>query len=124
MRRFLIIVMMFLLPFQSVWSVAATLCAHEGPDAAHFGHHEHRHHAAGASNTAQSDDSAAHGDSDQPGSYHPDCGVCHGVGAAVSSVSAEAGKSWIDREFTGSYSAYLAEPPVEAFLRPPLSLVS
>ena len=118
MRRLLVIAMMLLLPFQSTWAVAASVCAHETGKVSHFGHHEHQHQTA---------DAAAPGDHDagaQPGSYHADCGVCHGVGTAVSSADAQASCAWTDREFAATYSAHLPDPPVEAFLRPPLSLVS
>lgn len=118
MRRLLVIAMMLLLPFQSTWAVAASVCAHETGKASHFGHHEHQHQAAGA---------AAHGDGGdgaQTGGYHADCGVCHGVGTAVFGADAGASDSWTDREFTMFYRAHLADPPVEAFLRPPLLHVS
>lgn len=47
MRRWLIIVLLTLLPLQSSWAAAAAYCAHEqGVAGQHFGHHEHRHHGA------------------------------------------------------------------------------
>jgi hypothetical protein len=61
MRRYLLVFLMLLLPLQSVWSAAATICAHEQTQAGerHFGHHEAHHptdnttddaNASGASN--------------------------------------------------------------------------
>lgn len=83
MRRLLLIVLMLWLPLQSSWAAAAGLCRHEqGAAAQHFGHHEHRHHAApgtagidtqaGASSALMLDD---------------DCALCH-LGCAVSLPSA------------------------------------
>jgi hypothetical protein len=116
MRRTLVILMMLLLPLQATWAVAASICDHETGTASHFGHHEHQHHGAEVENGA--DDAGT-----QPGAYHADCGVCHGVGTAVFGDDSQAVSAWAARDFTAFYSAYLPDPPVEAFLRPPLSLV-
>lgn len=44
MRRFIVIFLLTLLPFQFVWGAAASYCLHEqGTGAKHFGHHEHKH---------------------------------------------------------------------------------
>lgn len=48
MRRWLTVFLLFLLPLQLSWAVAATYCAHEAvPAVSHVGHHEHRHEASG-----------------------------------------------------------------------------
>ena len=48
MLRFHLVVLMLLLPLQSVWSAAAALCVHEAdPAVRHFGHHG-AHHAPAA----------------------------------------------------------------------------
>ena len=47
MRRWLTVFLLFLLPLQLSWAVAATYCAHEAdPAVNHIGHHQHRHEAS------------------------------------------------------------------------------
>lgn len=60
MRRLFIVFLMLLLPFQSVWSAAATVCSHEKTQVGerHFGHHE-AHHEAQALADASADDAGA-----------------------------------------------------------------
>lgn len=78
MRRWLIVLVLFVMPFQMVWAAAAPYCAHEAAaaDAAHFGHHEHRHHG-GAKAAAAADEAAT------PFGADADCGACQ-FGASVS----------------------------------------
>mgnify|MGYP006898455926 CR=1 FL=1 len=46
MRRFLILVMLCLLPLQVSWAAVSDYCGHEQEKAAqHFGHHDHDHKA-------------------------------------------------------------------------------
>lgn len=47
MRRFVFLLLIVLLPLQSVWASAAAYCMHEANAAkvSHFGHHEHEHRA-------------------------------------------------------------------------------
>jgi hypothetical protein len=118
MRRFLVIVMMLLLPFQATWAVAAGICNHETGKASHFGHHEHEHHSAEAA-APEAEDADA-----QPGGFHADCGVCHGVGTAVTDAASQTSGAWSERDYAASYSAYLPEPPLETLIRPPLSFVA
>ncbi|MGF6526003.1 hypothetical protein [Variovorax sp. PvP013] len=66
MRRLVLVVLMLLLPLQSVWSAAAALCVHEAdPTVQHFGHHG-AHHAqashADAADAAAAASDAAPGD--------------------------------------------------------------
>jgi len=67
MRRFLFLLMIVLLPLQSVWASAAAYCQHEAGAAkvTHFGHHEHEHRASAEKRT--------------DGSLIPDqdCMICH-----------------------------------------------
>ena len=76
MRRWVLVLLLALLPFQSIWAGAAGYCAHEASaKAQHFGHHEHKHE--GASDKAQ-------GLADQ------DCGTCHaGCNMALVAHAAE-----------------------------------
>ena len=66
MRRLFIVFLMFLLPLQSVWSAAATICSHEKTQSGerHFGHHEAHHEVPALPNASASDASAAAGVAD------------------------------------------------------------
>ena len=73
MRRFCLILLLLILPFQLNWAVAAAYCQHEEASQSkwHFGHHEHHH---------QSSTKAGH---DKKAVIDTDCGVCHLVSAAM-----------------------------------------
>lgn len=44
MRRWILILLLVLVPFQTIWAGTTPYCGHESQGAvAHFGHHEHRH---------------------------------------------------------------------------------
>jgi len=73
MRRFLLTLLMFLLPFQFAWSATAAYCQHESSaavEAQHFGHHEHSHKETGKT-------------SGNKLAVDSDCGFCHGGGLPV-----------------------------------------
>jgi hypothetical protein len=81
-KKFILIALLVLIPFQFAWAGMSAYCQHEGGKSAmHFGHHAHQH--AGAKET--SDSKAKFGKVDL------DCGSCHGVVAifltAVDSVA-------------------------------------
>ncbi len=70
MRRWLLVLLLVLLPLQLTWAAVGVYCTHERqPTAQHLGHHQHEH-AASASGQAISTfvDVASVGH---------DCGVCH-----------------------------------------------
>jgi hypothetical protein len=78
MTRWLLIVLIFLLPAQSSWAAAAGYCAHESnPVSFHVGHHAHVHQV--------STPDAQHTPSEQENAKatlaleHDDCSYCHGV---------------------------------------------
>ena len=87
--RFLIIVLLALLPLQFSWAAVAPYCGHETQAGLeHFGHHEHQHqHHADASDgagldaalMATSDANSDAGDGKAPGVMDLDCGHCHGT---------------------------------------------
>lgn len=65
MRRFVLILVLLILPFQFSWAAAARYCQHETASASwHLGHHEHRHQ-----------DSST--DLEKKPVIDTDCGVCH-----------------------------------------------
>lgn len=55
LRRFVLLLMISVLPFQMAWAMAGAYCEHEsGKAAQHFGHHDHVHTAptdSGSSDT-------------------------------------------------------------------------
>jgi hypothetical protein len=70
MRRWLLIVVLLLLPYQMVWAAAAPYCTHEATDtASHFGHHQHKHQGSDRAQLAD-DDFVSRTD-------HVDCEACH-----------------------------------------------
>ncbi len=77
MRRWLLLLLLTLLPIQWTWAEAAGYCAHE-PAAAmqHFGHHAHQHAEASGDDDASASSLA---DIDQ------DCGACH-AGCAIALI--------------------------------------
>lgn len=65
MLRWIVILLLALLPLQSVWAAAGSYCEHEqGPDAWHFGHHAHTH------------SDASHDEPQSPTAKHQDCATC------------------------------------------------
>lgn len=77
MSRWVVALMLALLPLQFSWAAVATYCQHERSTSAstvqHVGHHEHQH------------DSGASGGKTKAGEknldkFDPDCRSCHGLG--------------------------------------------
>ena len=68
MRRFLVLIMLCLLPLQTSWAMVADYCEHERDNAAqHFGHHDDEHKASPgtlADNTESGQDNPIQGSSD------------------------------------------------------------
>ncbi|MDT0137109.1 hypothetical protein [Acidovorax sp. PRC11] len=77
MRRWLLLLLLTLLPIQWTWAEAAGYCAHE-PAAAlqHFGHHAHQHAEASGSGDASVSSLAG---------IDQDCGACH-AGCALALI--------------------------------------
>ena len=78
MRRWLVVIMLLVLPLRFAWAAAAPYCAHEaaGATSKHPGHHQHVHQ--GGNETTETGDGAA-----GSGSGHPDCASCHPAAAAT-----------------------------------------
>ena len=79
MRRWLLLLMLVVLPMQFALAAAAAYCRHETGVAKHFGHHQHQHHASGDHKAALE----SVGDDSQTGTglEDSDCEYCH-LGAA------------------------------------------
>lgn len=72
MRHWLAVLLLVLLPFQSVWAAAGRYCQHEtGTDARHFGHHDHQHPGGDTHDVGSHDAPLPDGDID------PGCASCH-----------------------------------------------
>jgi hypothetical protein len=67
MKKYLLILLMLMLPVQYAWSAAAVYCQHEQGAPSHFGHHAHQH-------KVKADDKGAHG---KVQSADSDCEYCH-----------------------------------------------
>jgi hypothetical protein len=117
MRRLLFIFLMVVLPVQWTWAAAASVCAHEQQDAAHFGHHQHDHQDA-AQATEPADDSRTGSLSE-----HPDCGVCHAAASAVVPASDSVPALWAGHSYALRYAWAVPDRFVDTLLRPPSALV-
>ena len=75
MRRWLLIFLLLVLPFQFSWAASAAYCQHErDAQPAHWGHHEHEpDHRADGSRT----DDAQKSPGTQPNAVLGDCAACH-----------------------------------------------
>lgn len=70
MKKFFLILLLFVLPLQMSWAAASAYCLHEeGKAAQHPGHHGHQHKAG-----------AEPADKKSLGQPHSDCNFCHGIG--------------------------------------------
>ena len=75
MHRWITILLLVLLPLQSLWASAGSYCEHEqGSDVWHFGHHAHAH------------SDSAHGEPQSPTAKHPNCATCK-LAAVASTLS-------------------------------------
>ena len=79
-RRWLLLLLLAVLPLQFASAAAASYCGHETGKARHFGHHEHKHQSAGKSKSASSLPDSGSPDSTGTGG-DLDCEYCH-LGAA------------------------------------------
>ena len=79
MKKFFLLLLLFVLPLQMSWAAASAYCLHEeGKAAQHLGHHSHQHKAS-AGDEPQAD---AGKDLKTKTKAHSDCNVCHGIGHA------------------------------------------
>ncbi len=80
MRRWLTILLLFILPVQFAWSAAAAYCQHEEVTGmTHIGHHAHEHKADGGSKSKASGQHADDKSASKSGKLlgDNDCGYCH-----------------------------------------------
>lgn len=120
MRRFVLVLLIALLPLQAIWAAAANACGHErvAGSKAHFGHHEHVHEAAAAAvERDASDDGGA-----EDWSCGADCSTCHGHGWSVALLDwspslTQAGPGFVP----SAYQHFIPQPDPDNPLRPPLA---
>ncbi|MEO3713749.1 hypothetical protein [Roseateles flavus] len=78
MRRYIVLVMLIVLPLQFCWAAAAIYCSHESATSVtHFGHHGHQHQA-GSQGEAGATVKAKVGSL----VLDEDCSVCHSCAAS------------------------------------------
>jgi hypothetical protein len=77
MSRWVVALMLVLLPLQFSWAAVASYCQHERSTSTtivqHVGHHEHQHKADGATGKSV----VVEKNLDK---FDPDCSSCHGLG--------------------------------------------
>ncbi|NML17073.1 hypothetical protein [Azohydromonas caseinilytica] len=118
MRRFVLVLLIALLPLQAVWAAAANACGHEHMSGkAHFGHHEHVHTAKV---TAAADDVPDAGAADW--SCGADCSTCHGHGWSAVLLDSPPALTQTGPGFVPSaYERFVAQRYLDNPLRPPLA---
>jgi len=76
MRRWLLIFLLLVLPFQFSWAASAAYCQHErDAQPAHWGHHEHEPDRR--ADSSRTDDDAQKSPGIQPNAVLGDCAACH-----------------------------------------------
>ena len=123
MKKIFLIFMLFLLPLQYAWAMAANYDTHNAQDSqAHFGHHEHpsseSHHDTTVFDTT--DDLADDNKSDtntQPAKCHIHCGFLHLSCAEVLSHGLP-GFTPETNLYLNQYAFNYPSPPTNALERP------
>jgi hypothetical protein len=78
MKKFFLIVMLFLLPFQYTWAMVASYDTHGTQDTdVHFGHHEHQPMANHHDNTDLADDNESNTHTQTSNKSHDHFGFLH-----------------------------------------------
>jgi hypothetical protein len=115
MRRTLLILLMFLVPFQWSWAAAASVCAPSSEaQASYSGQHEHRH--AAESESAKADGSAV--------GCHSDCGACHGAGTGFVATADDVPFPWHAPVRFSPYQSAVPDRSLDSPFRPPSMLVA
>ena len=66
LKRFVLLLLLIVMPFQMAWAAQSGYCQHEqGTAASHFGHHSHQHQDGGKFQ------------GNVPGGVDDDCAYCH-----------------------------------------------
>lgn len=73
MHRWLLVLLLVVMPVQFVWAAAAPYCGHETSESAskHFGHHFHKHQGSTTSDASKAGGAGVLGGDDV------DCVLCH-----------------------------------------------
>ncbi|MDO8293937.1 MAG: cobalt-zinc-cadmium resistance protein [Gallionella sp.] len=111
MRRFLILLLMVMLPLNAAFAAAASYCQHqkESLQAVHFGHHTHQHDRS----TDKAGDAGAQVD--------PDCEFCHlSYSSFVPTLSLVPGDD-APSQLVAPAVAEFRSATVDPFDRPPLA---
>lgn len=108
MRRWMLLLLLFVLPLQALWAAAAPYCQHEvlatGTGAAgHFGHHAHAHVEAPDPHASPASLASA-------GADHADCAGCHSASGVVPASLARLPVPHAPRQLSDAPAASLPEP--------------
>lgn len=115
MRRFVLVVLLLILPIQWSWAAVASVCRHEtGSAAQHLGHHQHQHKAAGGS----ADTSGAKTDGAGP-SFDADCAGCQGHASAGMFSLPDVHQVWPGGVVLSHYVRHVSDHVPDSPLRPP-----
>ncbi|MFS2098422.1 cation efflux protein, CzcI family [Variovorax sp. Varisp85] len=91
MRRWFLIFLLVLLPFQFSWASASAYCQHErDTQPEHWGHHESETRGTDRSHSGEG---AQKNSSTQPNAVVGDCAVCHSGSVQHAEASAEPAKA-------------------------------
>lgn len=112
MRRWLALMLLMLLPLQSIWAAAAPYCQHEDSvQSTHLGHHPHEHVESGDGDLSSTDGQASDAD-------HADCHACHGHCAAAPQFTGLTQTITPNRDLMASGDARVPAAPVAVPDRP------
>ncbi|MDP1691799.1 MAG: hypothetical protein Q8L49_07605 [Burkholderiaceae bacterium] len=123
MRRIALILLVLLLPLQSIWAAAAHACPHESASAGHYAAdaaHAHAHDLAHerAGTAATTDDGSADAGSERDSAASS---TCHGQGnAAVLGDDLVAVTVAVAGVMSSPYARFVADRFLESPLRPPV----
>lgn len=104
-KKFLLILLLMILPLQYSWSAAAVYCQHEQGSSMHFGHHSHQHKAQVDEPDGQAKSKNVHGD----------CEYCHLFShatllPAVASLAIPAGQEHVEVRRL-NFSSHIPDSP-------------
>jgi hypothetical protein len=113
MKKILLILLLFVIPFQFSWAAAAVYCQHEAGSSSHFGHHSHQHKVQDQDQNKAKDSKTDAAKSLEK--YHGDCESCH-LFSHASLISAFAEPARLDAQGhlqprPRSYRSHIPAPP-------------
>jgi hypothetical protein len=114
-KKFLLVLVLFAVTFQSAWAASGAYCRHEkGALSFHFGHHSHHHQGKGD----PSEKKVAFG------KVHFDCSSCHAASPALTTASTTVDAVIFSKSYPYAvatiYTSYISDGPQRPD-RPPVA---